>query len=188
MKTLIINGHPDKESYCKRLADAYYEASLKKNDSKLLNLLDLSFNPNLVGGYSKNILEQDLVMAQALIKESEHLVFVYPTWWWSMPALLKGFIDRVFTPGFAFKYEKDKKIPVKLLKGKTATLIVTMDSPGWYYRWFMKSAGHFMMKKGVLAFCGISRTRIITIDNHRELHQDEKDAWVDRVVRFAKAN
>jgi NAD(P)H dehydrogenase (quinone) len=178
-------GHPDKNSYCAKLAVSLHNASQSKySNAKLLNLYDLTFNMNLIGGYSDAILEADLVHAQNLIHTSDHLVFVYPTWWWSMPALLKGFIDRVFIPGFAFKYEGHSGLPAKLLTGKTATLVVTMDSPAWYYTWWMKSVGHVMMKKGVLAFCGISKTRIVTIANHRKLNTKEKESWINRMSKY----
>jgi len=80
---------------------------------------------------------------------------VYPIWWGTYPALLKAFIDRVFLPGFAFKYKPDSMFWDKLLKGKTARLIVTMDAPKWYYALVYRSAGHIALKKATLEFCGV---------------------------------
>ena len=137
-KILIINGHPDKESFCFSLAKRYKAGALSSGaDCKLVNLIDLVFNPILTHGYRLvSELEPDLIKIQQEIKEADHLVFVYPTWWGTYPALLKGFIDRIFLPEFAFKYHKDSPFWDKLLKGKTARLIVTMDAPKWYY-WFI---------------------------------------------------
>ncbi|MFZ6014719.1 MAG: NAD(P)H-dependent oxidoreductase [Bacteroidota bacterium] len=186
MSTIIINGHPDRNSYCTTLASSYHRSLVNNSHpATLLNLFDLKFDLNLVGGYKNNSLEHDLIEAQNLIRQSQHLVFVYPTWWWTMPALLKGFIDRVFVPGFAFQYIKGKSIAEKLLTDKRATLIVTMDSPQWYYRWWMRNVGHFAMKQGILAFCGIRRTRIITIDNHRTLTEDQRQAWLRKIEKLA---
>jgi NAD(P)H dehydrogenase (quinone) len=186
MKTLIINGHPDPQSYCAQVAEAYLKgAQAVQSETQLLHLHDLTFDLNLVGGYRNNHLEPDLMRSQQLITWADHLVFVYPTWWWTMPALLKGFIDRVFVPGFAFRYDKNQSLPEKLLKDKSATLIVTMDSPAWYYRWWMSNAGHLVMKRGVLAFCGISKTKIVTIDNHRKLSEAQLQQWLRKVENLA---
>jgi NAD(P)H dehydrogenase (quinone) len=98
-----------------------------------------------------------------LIKWADHLVFVYPTWWGTMPALLKGFIDKVFLPGFGFKYRKDSVWWDKLLTGKSARLIVTMDTPPWYFRWVYGRPSHNAMKKSTLEFCGVKPVKIISI-------------------------
>ncbi|MDQ3597876.1 MAG: NAD(P)H-dependent oxidoreductase, partial [Pseudomonadota bacterium] len=71
------------------------------------------------------------------------------------PALMKGFIDRILLSGFAFKYRKGKAFPDKLLKGRTAHLLVTLDTPAWYYRWFYRMPALHQMRKTTLAFCGI---------------------------------
>ena len=79
-------------------------------------------------------LEPDLLDAQASITWAQHLVWVYPIWWGGLPALLKGFLDRIFLPGFAFKYRPNSALWDRLLTGRSAELLVTMDSPPWYYR------------------------------------------------------
>jgi NAD(P)H dehydrogenase (quinone) len=143
-KILILNGHPDKESFCHELALAYKRgADQSKADCSLINLIDLKFDPILHYGYRKRTdLEPDLINIQHEILKSDHLVFVYPTWWGNYPALLKGFIDRVFLPKFAFKYRDNSLLWDKLLKGKSARLIVTMDTPKWYYSLIYKKPGH----------------------------------------------
>jgi NAD(P)H dehydrogenase (quinone) len=80
-----------------------------------------------------------------------------------MPALLKGFIDKVFLPGFGFRYRKDSVWWDKLLTGKSARLIVTMDTPPWYFRWIYGRPGHNAMKKSTLQFCGIKPVKITSI-------------------------
>ena len=116
-KILIINGHPDKESFCFSLAVSYKKgADLAGADCELVNLIDLNFNPILTYGYRKiSELEPDLLEMQQEILAADHLVFVYPNWWSTFPALLKGFIDRVFLPNFAFKYREKGPLWNKLL-------------------------------------------------------------------------
>jgi NAD(P)H dehydrogenase (quinone) len=118
-QVLIINGHPDKQSYNYALSEAYLKGA-SKTDSMLtqINIADLDFNPNLAFGYRKRIeLEPDLLEAVEKIKKADHIVWVFPMWWCGYPALMKGFIDRTFLPGIAFETTKEKAIPKKLLKG-----------------------------------------------------------------------
>ena len=108
-KILIINGHPDKDSFNYAISESYKAGAIVNGaEVKEIKIRELNFNPNLEFGYRKRTeLEPDLVEAQEKIKWSEHLVWVYPVWWGSVPAMMKGFIDRVFLPGFAFKKRED---------------------------------------------------------------------------------
>lgn len=188
MKTLIINGHPRKASFSEKLATAYSDGKKQAGQEvRLVHLIDLRFDTNLPQGY-QTPLEPDLVKAQEWISEADHLVFVYPTWWWTMPALLKGFLDRVLIPGYAFQYEKGKPLPKKLLKGKTATLIVTMDGPSWYFRFWMRNVGHFAMKEGILAFCGIGPTKVVTLDTYNKRDETQKQKWLNKIKVLAMDN
>ena len=135
-KILVILGHPDVDSFCGALSKAYVKGALAAGfEVRELKLRSLDFDPILWKGYNKiQKLEPDLVRAQELIQWSDHMVFVYPNWWGTTPALMKGFFDRVFLPGFAFKYRENSQFWDKLLTGRTAHLIVTMDTPPWYYQ------------------------------------------------------
>ena len=130
---LIINGHPNADSYCHSLAEAYKKGSISTgNKVELLHLSDLNFNLNLSHGYAKRTeLEPDLMYAQKKIQWANHIVIIHPVWWGSVPALLKGFFDRVLLPGFAFKYKENSVMWDKLLTGKTGHVIYTTDTPIW---------------------------------------------------------
>ncbi|MGG4143580.1 NAD(P)H-dependent oxidoreductase [Paenibacillus algorifonticola] len=183
---LIIQSNPAEGSYGEALAAAYAEGAAGA-EVRTIHLSQLDFNPNLVGGYNnKAPLEQDLQEAQAHIKWADHLVFVYPTWWGGPPALLKGFIDRVFLPGFAYKYVKGKALPEQLLKGKTARIIVTMDVPGWYYRFFQGMAGHKMMKINTLQFCGVKSVRFTTLYEVRKSSLAKRQGWLSKVKQLGE--
>lgn len=185
-KILIINGHPDNESFCAELAVAYKKgAKLANYECKLVNLTDLNFDPILHYGYKKRTeLEPDLIEIQNDILNSNHLVFVYPTWWSTYPALLKGFIDRVFLPRFAFKYRENSLLWDKLLKGKTARLIVTIDTPKWYYSLVYKSPGHNSLKKGILEFCGIKPVKITTFGPIKLSNEKKRKTWLKKVEKL----
>ena len=128
---VVILGHPDKECLCGALDEAYIDSTkAPASEIRELKLGEFDFDSILWKGYNRiQELEPDLVRAQELIQWSDHIVFVYPNWWGTMPALMKGFFDRVFLPGFAFRYREDSAFWDKLLSGRTARLIVTMDTP-----------------------------------------------------------
>jgi putative NADPH-quinone reductase len=119
-----------------------------------------------------------LVKSQNDIQWAEHIVFVYPNWWGAMPSLMTGFIDRTFLPGFAFKYRDNSQFWDKLLTGRSAHLLVTMDTPPWYYRWIFRSPGHNEMKRTILGFCGIKVNRISEFSPIRDSSQEKRDKWL----------
>ncbi len=186
---LIINGHPDKESLCRALAERYKTGADSSGAyCKLINLSELEFSPILKYGYRKRTdLEPDLQKMQKLILDSNHLVFVYPNWWGTYPALLKGFIDRVFLPGFAFEYNVNSKIPKKLLKGKTARLIVTTDTPSWYYSLIYGKPGHNSMKKSILGFCGVKPVKISTFGSVKNSTNDQRNKWLEKAEKLGRS-
>lgn len=187
-KVLIIQGNPIANSYGSQLAEVYARGAAESGaEVRELVLAELEFDLNLSGGYKdKQPLEPDLQKAQELISWADHLVFVYPNWWGGMPALLKGFIDRVFLPGFAFKYRKNSPLPEQLLKGKTARLIVTMDSPYVYYRFYLGQPGHQMMKHSILKFCGVGSVRATNITQLRKMPEVARKQWLERVLRMGR--
>ena len=188
-KILLIFGHPKSDSFCAALADAYAQAARARGaEVRELRLADLKFNPVLNVSYrDEQALEPDLAAAQDAIKWADHLVFVYPTWWSGMPALLKGFIDRVFLPGFAFQYRKGSMFWDKLLTGRSADVIVTMDTPPFIYRWFMGAPAVKQMKSGVLGFCGVSPVRVTTLGPIRNADDQRREDWLAQVAGLATA-
>ena len=103
---LIVNGHPNIESFNYGLSEAYKKGARTAGaDIKEIVIRDLIFNPNFQFGYQKRTeLEKDLLEAWEKIKWADHLVWIHPVWWGGLPAITKGFIDRLFLPGFAFQY------------------------------------------------------------------------------------
>ena len=185
---LIINAHPRKESFCRALAERYREGAEESGaDVKLINLIDLEFDPVLRTKNTQNEdLEEDILKVQDDIAKAGHLVFVYPNWWGTYPALLKGFFDRTFTSGFAFRYSKTSSMPEKLLTGKTARVIVTMDTPLWYYSIGYKKPGHNSIKRSILGLCGISPVRITAFSPIRNSTPEKRKKWLEKVYLLGK--
>ena len=183
MKTiLIINGNPVKDSYCCALANSYEQgAKLGKFNVSRINIGELKFNPNLEFGYNKRmIMEPDIVNAINQIKQADHIVWIYPMWWYGAPALLKGFIDRTFLPDIAFKARRGK-LPEKLLKGKSARIILTSDTPRWFDFLFMKSPAINQLKKGTLNFSGIKHVRVTYISPIKNSTEEFRTKWLEKV-------
>ncbi|WP_422355918.1 NAD(P)H-dependent oxidoreductase [Roseivirga pacifica] len=185
-KILIINGHPDKESFNFALSKAYKTGALASGAViQEINIRDLNFNPNLGFGYRKRTtLEPDLEDAQQKLKWADHLVWVYPVWWGSVPAIMKGFLDRVLLPGFAFIKRKDSLWWDKCFKGKTARLICTLDQPAWYYKYFYGSPSHKAMKKLTMNFIGVRKVHISTIGPIRLSKEKYREKWLKKVEQI----
>lgn len=187
-KVLIILGHPNKDTFCGSLAESYKKGAVKSGaEVREIFVSDLKFDPILHRGYKEiQELEPDLVRAQELIKWAEHLVFVYPTWWATMPALLKGFFDRVFLPGFAFKYRENSPFWDKYLTGKSARVIVTMDAPAWYNFLVYGNAGQKAVKRGTLQFCGIKPVKVTTIGGVKDMKKENLTGWLTKVENLGE--
>ncbi|MBL7977900.1 MAG: NAD(P)H-dependent oxidoreductase [Bacteroidetes Order II. Incertae sedis bacterium] len=182
-KILIIQGNPQPSSFSDAIAAAYRKGAEKSGATvQQITLHTLHFELNLEMGYSSpKVLEPDLVAAQAAIQWAEHVVWIYPIWWGFMPALLKGFIDRVMLPGFAFNYRKDHPMWDKHLKGKTARIITTMDTPGWYDWLMYRGAGQTIMKRAILGFCGFSPVYTTSISPMRHSTVAFKEKWLKKI-------
>lgn len=187
-KILIINGHPDKESFCYALHAQYKKGCIAKGRQvDEIFVGELKFSPNLAYGYRKRTLhEPDLVLAWKKIKEADHIVWIYPTWWGLPPAILKGFIDRLFLPQFAFEYQEKSPFPKALLKGKTSEIISTMDTPVWYYKFIYKDIGGRFIRKNVGAFCGIKNTRTTYLAVVKDSTKEKREKWLDKIYEIAK--
>jgi NAD(P)H dehydrogenase (quinone) len=182
-------GHPNKDSFGNALADTYQLGAGKANaEIRRTNLADLDFDPILHKGYNEiQPLEPDLQKVQEDILWAEHLVFVYPIWWGNLPALVKGFVDRVFLPGFAFKYRENSPWWDQYLKGKSARLITTADAPNFYFNWIVGKPAHKAMKKATLEFCGIKPVKITSFGSVRFADEAKRKNWLEKVERLGES-
>jgi NAD(P)H dehydrogenase (quinone) len=189
-KILIINGHPDKESFNFALSNAYKKGALASGaEVQEINVCELNFNPNLQYAYRQRTeLEPDLMDAQEKITWADHLVWIYPVWWGSMPAILKGFIDRVFLPGFAFQKRENSVWWDKLLTNKSARIISTLDQPAWYYWLVNRQPSNHAMKKMTLEFCGITPVKTTNIGPLRLSKDSFRQNWLDKIEALGRKN
>lgn len=161
-KILLIQGHPDPDSrhFCHALADAYASgATAAGHELRRIEVAQLDFP--LLRSQARWLEESPppaVREAQAAIRWADHIVIVFPLWLGTVPALLKGFLEQVFRPGFAFIADGGR-FPRKGLAGKSARVVVTMGMPAFWYRSFFRAHGVRGVEQGILGFCGIKPVR-----------------------------
>lgn len=185
MNVLIVLGHPRTESLCGALADAYGEGAQEAGaEVRRLDLARLNFDPDVhTVSPNQQGFEDDIRKARELIVWAEHLVFVYPTWWGTMPALLKGFLDRVLTPDFAFRTCEGGTGYQGLLTGRSAQLITTMDTPPLIHRLVYRQPGRNAMARATLGFCGINPVRSLVCGPVKDATAQRRQTWLERARR-----
>jgi putative NADPH-quinone reductase len=185
---LIINGHPNPESFNQAIFETYVLKASKENVLiETIEIAKLKFNPSLEFGYQKRVeTEPDLIEAQEKISRANHLVWIHPVWWGGLPALTKGFINRVFVPGFAFKYRENSVWWDKLLAGKTANIITTLDQPAFFYRLVFGRPSVNQLKKSTLGFCGIKTKKISYLGPVRNSTEAQRKLWLVKVKVLAQ--
>jgi NAD(P)H dehydrogenase (quinone) len=164
MKVLIIYAHPYEKSFNHALLDTLIEG-LKSNDVKIIDLNKEEFNPVFkkeeLALYRKGqSLDNKVKEYQSLLEWANCLILLFPLWWGSMPAVLKGFIDKVFLPGWAYEKSKFGLIKGKLTNIKKAIIIHTMNTPGFYFKFIFKNPIKQILAKDVLKNCGIKNVKL----------------------------
>ena len=183
---LLIDGHPDDDRLTSSLVSSYRRGAQQAGyQVTLITVRDLAFEPNLRFGYKQRLeLEPDLLAAIDAIKACDHMVWVHPVWWGGLPALLKGFIDRMFLPSIMFDYNE-----VKLggmgwdgyLESKTARIIATMDTPKMLYRLLYSAPSVNQLKKTTLEFCGVKPVKVTQLAPAKGSTQEKREHWVKTV-------
>lgn len=186
-KILIIDGHPDSESLGAFLCKNYEDAARKNHDVIKITIRDLKFDPILHYGYRKvQELEPDLLEAQEKIKACEHLILFTPNWWGSLPALTKGFFERVFIRGFSHKFNPEKKMAEKLLTGRTASVIYTQSSPKFHTRFILGDNFWKCVKKSILVYVGFSDLKRYCIPKAKKIEPQRLEKILYDLERMGK--
>jgi len=183
-KIVIIEGHPDPAGghLCIALADAYADAatgaghSVERIRVALLEFPVLRSQEEFIHGE----IPEALRPASAALLAADHVVFIFPLWLGTMPALLKGFLEQVMRPGLAFA-DGDGGFPKKLLGGKSARLVVTMGMPALLYRWFFGAHALKGMERNILNFVGIKPVRQTLLGNVQGTDDATRKGWLDEL-------
>jgi putative NADPH-quinone reductase len=195
---LVLNGAVEPDGFSADLTAAYMQHASTFTRVTRIDLRELQFDPLLRRAHKTMPLEPDLARASQAILDAKHVTWIFPMWWSGAPALVKGFIDRVFVSGFAFRYRGRNQTAEQLLRGRSARLISSMDSPGFWYHLVQGRPLHKSFARGTLGFCGFAPVQTTFFYEARFMNargrekamaritQDaSKDA--DRVLRAVKA-
>lgn len=182
-KIAIIIGHPRRDSYCEALAEAYRRGAESGGHSvRLFALARMNFDAILREGYVREQpLEPDLVLARQALKDCDHIVFVFPLWCGDMPAIMKGFIERVLQPDLLKVQKSGGKESWQFLKGKSARVIMTMGMPGWFYRWFYGAHALKLLRRNILHFTGVRPVRSTIYGMVEAAGDDKRRRWLREV-------
>lgn len=186
----IIQGHPDPAGshFCNALTDAYAAGARGEgHEVRMIDVARLDFSLLRTQEQFRNEAPcEDVRDAQDTIRWADHVVFCYPLWLGTLPALLKGFLEQVFREGFAMKTRADGHGWTQLLKGKSARVVVTMGMPALMYRVFFGSHGLKSLERSILAFAGISPIRASLIGLVDSRSQDSRGRWLIRMQSLGR--
>lgn len=176
----IIVGHARRDTFCEAIANAYRKgAEAAGHEVRLFVLSRLRFDPILHEGFSSpQPLEPDLARAQEAIGWANHIVIVFPLWFGTLPAILKGFIERVFQPGFAIEGTIKAGTYRARLQGRSAHVIMTMGMPGIVYRWYYGAHALKMLRRNILEFVGIRPVRTTIHGMVEAVSTDTRAGWL----------
>ena len=187
---LMIQGHPDgcQRHLCHALEDAYVQgATAAGHEIQRINVATLDF-PILRSQHEweQGLLPPSLAQAQAAIKWAEHMVFFFPLWLGDMPALLKGFLEQVARPGFAFSREGKNPLANKGLTGRSARVVVTMGMPASIYRWYFRAHSIKSLERNILGFAGIAPVNETLIGMVGNLESEPAKKWLAKLEKLGE--
>ena len=173
-----IFGHARKDTFCEALGEAYQRgAAAGGHQATHFVTSKMTFDPILHDGFSEiQPLEPDLQAAHDAIMAADHLVLIFPLWLGTLPAIFKGFLERVLQPDLVEPPEKGKF--TKIFKGKSARVIMTMGMPGFIYRWYFGAFALRMLKRNILGFVGVAPVRSTIHGMIEAVTPETRQSWL----------
>lgn len=185
----VIVGQPKQTSFCAALGEAYRRgAEAAGHECRLFVLGHMRFDPILHEGFdAKQALEPDLAEAQAAMLWAEHLVVIFPLWFGSLPALLKGFIERVFEVGVFIAKNPAATGYSPLMKGRSAHIVMTMGMPSLVYRFIFGAHALKMLKRNILGFVGYGPVRTTLYGRVEAAGGAQRAGWLHEIEALGKS-
>ena len=186
MKVLLIYAHPNEESFTYAVVERLQIGLiLGKHEVQTIELYKEEFDPVLVVNAFKR--RRDLLQDpyteryRNLIAAADPLIFVYPVWWYSMLAMMRGFIEKTFVSGFAYSFKGKPArsvLPHGLFRGKTAPCIYTLDAPK-LVAWL--DPGWLSIKYSIFWYCGLRKVRRFYLPRMKHTSLDERIQWLNQI-------
>jgi putative NADPH-quinone reductase len=188
---LLVQGHPDANQHhlCNALERAYEKgANSAKHTVRHIDVAALDF-PILRSQqeWEYGNLPSSLKQAQSDILWAEHIVFFFPLWLGDMPALLKGFLEQVARPNFAFVSDGNNPYAEKTLLGRSARVVVTMGMPALVYRWYFRAHSIKSLERNILGFVGIKPVDETLIGSVAHLNDKQVKKWLNKMEKLGES-
>lgn len=196
-RILVVLGHPRSDSLCGALADSYADGARTAGaDVTLLRLGETEFDlasrerslQRWLGPDQQPAREPEVEAMIAAVHAADHIVLVFPQWWGTYPAILKGWVDRVILSQSAFAYRGGTSLWDKRLTGRTARLIMTMDSPAWWDSFQYRRAALRSLTHATLGYCGVRTIGTTRLARVRFSSEDRRATWLARAARQGSAD
>jgi putative NADPH-quinone reductase len=185
---LIIDGHPDTnpQRFLHALAAGYAGGARAGGHAvRLINVGELDPQTLRSGEeFTTGSPSAALQKCQEDVAWAQHIVILFPLWLGDMPGQLKIFLEQVLRPGFAFAAAKGKGLPRRLLRGRTARIVVTMGMPAFFYRWYFRAHSVKNLQRNILAFCGIEPARVTLVGMVEGMSDKQRQAWLHKLAKF----
>jgi putative NADPH-quinone reductase len=185
-KVMIVVGHPQRNTFCEALAKAYKAgAAAVGHEASLFILADMRFDPILREGYRQlQPLEPDLRAAYEHLKACDHLVLVFPLWCGDMPALMKGFIERILQPDLIALEKTENAMNWSLFRDKSARIVMTMGMPVSIYRFWYRGHALKLLTRNILKFIGIAPVRHTLFGMLGSSKPHTRERWIRQVQQL----
>ncbi|WBT39735.1 NAD(P)H-dependent oxidoreductase [Hyphomicrobium sp. DMF-1] len=185
-RAVIIVGHSRAGTFCEAIGEAYRTgAEAAGHHAQIFVTSKLAFDPILRGAYVEvQPREPDLEAAYSALRAADHIVLVFPLWLGTLPAILKGFLERILQPEIIEPAQTGQF--VKVLAGKSARVIVTMGMPGWIYRWWFGAHALKMLRRNILEFMGVSPVRSTVIGSVEQIGPAGRAGWLAEMRRLGE--
>ena len=188
MRVNIIFNHPYKGSYYHAILESVKQGLSKAgHEVDVINLDHDQFNPvmtaeDLLAFRNKKSMDPQALEYIQRIKSADHLVFIFPIWWELMPALMKGFIDKVIFPGEAYDYTSSGYGMITLMDNlKSATVITTMNTPAIMYKLIYGNAIKMSLIKGTLKKSGIKHVKWLSLNMVKASSSEKREKWLKKI-------
>lgn len=185
MRVAIVFNHPYEKSYCNAILDSVTKGLQCANHQiDLFHLDNDNFNPamskdDLKAFVAHKPIDPQVIAYNERLEQADHLMFIFPIWWDLMPAMTKGFIDRVLFPGIVYDHHPRGFGLVPLLKNlKSVTIITTMNKPRWMYSLLIGNLIRKAMLNGVFKTMGYKNLKWISYCSVKNVSQEKRVKWL----------
>ncbi|MCE4562761.1 NAD(P)H-dependent oxidoreductase [Maribellus sp. CM-23] len=191
MKALIVFNHPYEGSYCSAILNSVINGLKQgKHEIDIINLDKEDFNPvmtsqDLKAFRDKKPIDTKVIEYKNRLEKADHIIFIFPIWWELMPALMKGFVDKVIFPGVAYDYVNGSNTKMKplLTNIKGVTVITTMNTPRMLYRLVFGNAIEMAFMRGTFWKLGFKNRKWISYDMVKQVSDEKRKLWLMDIER-----